>query len=59
MPISTGSLYIVGGQKHGPFESRQNSGFFVLSVQVLVLGSGQELVPIAEKDKNMSLLPIR
>ncbi|MFZ4192750.1 hypothetical protein ACOZB4_01865 [Paenibacillus sp. NPDC058898] len=49
----------VGGQEHGPIESRYNSGFFVLSVQVLVPSRGQELVPIAEKDKNMSRLPIR
>ena len=34
------------------------AAFFVLSVQVLVTNRGQELVPIAEKDKNMSRLPI-
>ncbi|MEC0307502.1 hypothetical protein P4H67_12155 [Paenibacillus lautus] len=30
-----------------------------VSVQVLVPSRGQELVPIAVKDKNMSRLPIR
>jgi hypothetical protein len=49
----------VEGQEDGPIESRYFSGFFILSVQVLVLGLGQELIPIAEKDKNMSRLPIR
>jgi len=44
----------VGGQEHGPIQSRQKSGFFVLSVQVRVPSQGQELVPNAEKDKNMS-----
>ncbi|WP_456290365.1 hypothetical protein M1D70_15225 [Paenibacillus sp. AK002] len=39
--------YDVGVQKHSPIESRYYSGFFVLSVQVLVLSPGQELVPIA------------
>ena len=49
----------VGGQEHSPKESRYFSGFFVLSVQVLVPSQGQELVPIAGMDKNMFLLPIR
>ncbi|MGM1047677.1 MAG: hypothetical protein ACQEXX_16245 [Bacillota bacterium] len=39
---------IVGGQEHSPIESRYLSGFFVLSVQVLVPSQGQELVPIAD-----------
>ena len=49
----------VEGQEHNPIESRYFSGFFVLSVQVLVPSPGQELVPIAVMDKNMSRLPIR
>ncbi len=50
---------IVEGQEHGPIESRYFSGFFILSVQVLVPSRGQELVPIAVMDKNMSRFPIR
>ena len=52
-------LFTVEGQEHGPIDSRYFSDFFVLSVQVLVPSQGQELVPIAVKDKNMSRLPIR
>ncbi|MCV4231023.1 hypothetical protein OHJ21_07535 [Virgibacillus sp. LDC1] len=50
---------VVGGQEFGPIEYRYFSGFFVLSVQVLVPSQRQEPVPIAVKDKNMSRLPIR
>lgn len=46
-------------QVHGPIESRYFSVFFVLSVQVLVPSQGQELVPIAVKNKNLVRLPIR
>ncbi|GIP00604.1 hypothetical protein J14TS5_56890 [Paenibacillus lautus] len=49
---------IVEGQEHGPIESRYFSGFFVLSVQVLVPTRGQELVPIDEKDKKLVRLPL-
>ncbi|OME92347.1 hypothetical protein BK123_17290 [Paenibacillus lautus] len=35
-------LIIVEGQEHGPIESRYFSGFFILSVQVLVPSQGQE-----------------
>ncbi|MGG4091468.1 hypothetical protein [Paenibacillus lautus] len=49
----------VAGQDLVPIESRYFSGFFVLSVQVLVPSRGQELVPIAVMDKNMSRFPIR
>ncbi|WP_207383556.1 hypothetical protein [Paenibacillus solani] len=49
----------VAGQEHSPIESHYFSGFFDLSVQVLVLSQRQELVPIAVKDKNMSRFPIR
>ena len=35
------------------------AAFFVLSVQVFVPNRGQELVPIAEMDKNIFRLPIR
>ncbi|WP_244364349.1 hypothetical protein [Paenibacillus cellulositrophicus] len=49
----------VEGQEHSPIESRYFSGFFVLSVQVLVPNQRQELVPIAVKDKNIIRLPIR
>ncbi|MGM1049215.1 MAG: hypothetical protein ACQEXX_24170 [Bacillota bacterium] len=45
-------------QEHSPIKSRYFSGFFVLSVQVLVPSQGQELVPIAGMDKNMFPLPI-
>ncbi|MFB4324585.1 hypothetical protein RB298_19785, partial [Priestia sp. BR_2] len=51
-------LPYVRGQEHSPIESRQFSGFFVLSVQVLVTNRRQELVPIAVKDKNMSRLQL-
>ena len=36
----------VEGQLHAPFESRYFSGFFILSVQVLVPSKGQEHSPI-------------
>ncbi|GAB6930539.1 hypothetical protein JCM10914A_45220 [Paenibacillus sp. JCM 10914] len=48
----------VGGQEHGPVESRYLAAFF-LSVQVFVPSQGHELVPIAGMDKNMFPLPIR
>ncbi|WP_223179035.1 hypothetical protein [Paenibacillus sp. B2(2019)] len=35
-------------QEHSPIEIRAGRRFFILSVQVLVLCSGQELVPIAD-----------
>lgn len=35
------------------------AAFFILSVQVLVLGLGQELVPIAGMYKNIVRIPIR
>ncbi|WP_160164008.1 hypothetical protein [Paenibacillus vortex] len=54
-----GKKKIVEGQEHGPIEVAISAAFFILSVQVLVPSQGQELVPIAEKDKNMSRLPIR
>jgi len=38
---------------------RYCSGFFILSVQVLVPSQGQELVPITEMDKNIVRLTIR
>lgn len=41
-------IHIVRGQEHRPIGFRARRGFFVLSVQVLVLCLGQELVPIAE-----------
>ncbi|WP_278044614.1 hypothetical protein [Paenibacillus solani] len=41
-----------------PLNVANLAAFFILSVQVLVLGSGQELVPIAVKDKNMSRFTI-
>jgi hypothetical protein len=41
-------MKIVEGQEHGPIESRYFSGFFVLSVQVLVPSQGQELCPITD-----------
>jgi hypothetical protein len=44
---------IIEIQEHGPIESRYFSGFFVLSVQVLVPSQVQELVPIAVKEKNI------
>lgn len=49
----------VEGQEHCSIQSRYFSGFFILSVQVLVLGLGQELVPIAEMDTNLFPFPIR
>ncbi|WP_339264718.1 hypothetical protein NYE54_16945 [Paenibacillus sp. FSL K6-1330] len=52
-------VFYVEGQEHGPIESRYFSGFFILSVQVLVPNQGQELVPIAVKDKYIVRLPIR
>ncbi|MCT1403734.1 YdcF family protein [Paenibacillus sp. p3-SID867] len=53
------NCFSVEGQEHGPIESRYLSGFFMLTVQVLVPSQGQELVPIAVKDKNIVRLPIR
>lgn len=44
--IYTDTTMIVEGQEHIPSEVANLAAFFVLSVQVLV--------PIAEKDKNMS-----
>jgi hypothetical protein len=57
--LSNDSTFRVEGQEHGPIESRYLSGFFMLSVQVFVPSQGQELVPIAVKDKNIVRLPIR
>jgi len=39
----------VRGQEHIPNGIRDRHGFFILWVQVLVLCSGQELVPIITK----------
>jgi hypothetical protein len=45
-------------QEHGHIEVAILAAFFILSVQVLVPSQGQELVPIAEMDKNIFPLPI-
>ncbi len=42
-----------------PFKVAIIAAFFSLWLQVLVPNQGQELVPIAEMDKNMVPLPIR
>ena len=56
--VNSVGIEVVGGQEHVPIGSRYFSGFFVLSVQVLVPSRGQEHVPIVEKDKNMFRLPL-
>ena len=43
----------VGGQEHSTIRARAQRGFSVLRDQVLVLCSGQELVPIADNGQEL------